>query len=643
MPQALPFKFINIGGILGDSDAVTTLAMPQVLGSGSKNFYIDQYARATQVGGYAKQNVAPGVRIGGDNTKLVALHPFIKSDGTDQVLGAFDDGVDSWAIEVSTDTGVTWALLTDYAPSVGALPTFAGLGTLLAITNGVMKPQVYDGTSLRDGGSTRLAAPAITNNGVGVLNGKYQWRIVPVRSDANGGRKVGSSPSAAVTIAVQAQTVTWVADADVNVLGYEIYRTLGTDAVFFFVAYSSGRLVVTYNDNTIDSDLRGSRPLQEFGDPPPNGSFFCFEHKQRMWYARTATFPRSAWYSDVGIIDSVYTQTNTFDATDAETASDVVTGGVGEFREMAALFLEKSIWTITGTGIVQGALTDFILRRSDARIGAVHQRAIVRLPAGAKYPDETGQIQATRTETLAYFTPLGDVWIFDGYSSKMISDAKNTLLNTRNYAARTKTYGFLDYTRDELVFCFAAGNATTPDTCVVLNYKYGVWYERDWPFAHVASVQSATSPFTVLAGEGVIATGGFCYKLWTGTTRDGAAMATQLMLKGLYGRDDNNQPTLMQDCRWRQVDALIIGSVGALNFEYVAGEATNAAGAIGTDVGVVVTSGIPRFKCQSASGIYFESRGVRLRFKTSGEGIFSIAGLVVAYQLLPGLQRPFTA
>ena len=90
---------------------------------------------------------------------------------------------------------------------------------------------------------------------------------------------------------------------------------------------------------------------------------------------------------------------------------DVLVGLTGNFEGMLVGFLERSIWTVSGSGQIVGDVVDWTRRRSNAQIGCVSGRSVVRIPGGAKYSDEEGNAQKTGQATLAYVTPIGDIRI----------------------------------------------------------------------------------------------------------------------------------------------------------------------------------------------------------------------------------------
>lgn len=656
--MAIPFSRLPIGIISGDHQGLTNLAMPRVFGSGSRNFWIDKLGRATQIKGYSYQN-ATAVRSVVNNalTDCRGMAPFNFVGGgatVRQIVALFDgDFNNSSNLFYSTNLGSTWTVI---GPDFGYLdiPDFASLGTRLAITLPGEIGRLWDGTTLTTMASTRLAAPTLALvAGTGILNGTYRYRVVPVVAD--GVRKVGSATSLSLTAQFRQIDVTWVADGDVTVVGYEVYRTLGTNAVFFFQSYVDGRLTVTTRDNTADSDLRGSRQQQEFGDTPPTGLYFCEEHAQRMWYGRLDAAPRTWYFSDVGLINSVYTDVNKFDATrDITDLSDYTTGGTGNFQKMFVIWLENSVFTVSGTGEIQGAIVDWRLDKTDARKGTVSHRTVARIPAGAKYTDEGGQIQTTAVPTLAYLTPVGDIRLFDGSRDVVISSPKADLLATMNYGiihlnqgagaatnlfARSRSTCLHDDVRSEVTWMFPAGTSEEPTTAVTWNYLYGVWYERTWPFACAIIADSATANNVIIAGNA--SANGLVYKLWDTDLFDGADITAVLNLKTIYGYDQNGRALLVEDKRWRQCELLIVGTISPLTFEYTAGEAADGATAIGTETINITASGVGRVQFQDANGQYLESRGVRMRFTTVGEAAWSLVGLDLAYQLLPGLNRTF--
>lgn len=680
-----PLRFIPIGAFFGEQEGIESLPMASAFSPGGcKNFWIDAYARASQILGYTKQNVAAITsHTGGNAMRVRALfHYGSQAAGilTRQELGFFDDASAHVDMRYSTDAGVTWTWIVDLgAGSINTIPDFAQSGNTLVMTNGVLAPQTWDGTTWSAISNTQLAAPTVVTGGAGLKNGRYQYWIVPIKSD--GTRKVASVISTQIIFANEKATVGWVADADGTVTGYEVYSTNGTGAVGYFAGSVNGRTTVAFTDNTPDAQLLGNRALQEYGQAPPTGSYFCEMHLQRMWYLRTDTNPRYAYYADAGLPFSVYTS-NFLDMSDAESRSDFCVGGTGNYQGMLVVWLERSVWTISGTGQIIGTQINWNRRRTNARIGAVSHRTVARIPAGAKYTDERGTMQTTDQVTLAYFTPFGDVRMFDGDNDRIISYAKKTTLAAFNYANRAKAYQVTDNQRDEVTWIFPSTDASEPDTAVTWNYRFGVWYARPlWgSFAHAIEVDTATGAAVLLAGEAVLATGGFCYLLWNGYTQSGSDISSQMMTKTLYGEGNAYEPSIQGapllsfQKRWRWVDLLIrsSGSI-SLTVEWLPSEAADTQQATGVNIVVPIGAGtmqssdgsviqsadssniilagptIIRVQLKNANadpivgGRFLYSRGMRLRISCANStAIWNIVGMNVAYQLLPGLKRPFT-
>jgi hypothetical protein len=312
-----------------------------------------------------------------------------------------------------------------------------------------------------------------------VLFGSYKVKIVPRLSD--GSRLAGSVTSVALSLEGEAMDVTWVASANVSVVGYEEYRTTGTGDVFYFSNYIDGIATVTVTDNNEDLLILENRTLEEHGDAPPT-TYIVVAHKQRMWWLNSDDHPQRGTYSDAGDPDSVWEE-NFMEFQDAETQGDLIVGAVGNFEGQLVAFEERSIWTVSGTGSIIGNTVDFNRTKTNAQTGAVSHRAIVRVPAGARFIDQTGEVQTTATVALAYFTPLKDIRLFDGDNDIVFSHAMSELAATLNYAYRRKVHALHDTTRSEVTWMFPADSATEPSTAIVWNYRWGVMYEREWNFA----------------------------------------------------------------------------------------------------------------------------------------------------------------
>jgi hypothetical protein len=666
--MAVPLQVQLFDAFLGSAEGIHSVILPDIFSSGgSKNVYIDKFARVTQIGGYTKQNQSAFTTdTGASATRIRGLLPYRATSGgsiTRKLLIVLDDGVDEWEIWVSSDTGATASFLYDAgATAVGQNPDAAQFGDTIYICNGKVQPRYYNGTTLGTTGLTQ--SPTVTSvksANSGNLLGNYKYKLV---STIAGVRQYGSVSSTSLLVDSKQVSLSWTADSNVSVDGYEIYRTTGTGTLFYYVTTISGRATVAYTDNTSDTTLLENRVMDEYGDAPPV-SYFCEPHKQRMWWLRTDTNPTRGYWSDPGIPESVYAQSY-LDFSDSDTVGDQITGAFGNYEGLLVVFTEKALWTVSGTGAVIGDIVDWTKTRSNAQTGCVTHRSAVRIPAGSKFADQTGQIQTTSVSSVAYFTPLGDIRVFDGDNDIIVSYPVKDTLKAFNYAQRAKIHAIIDANNDQAIWFFPSANAGEPDTAVAWNYRYGVWYQwTPMPFSASAALDTSAVASLLLTGQSTPATGGYIYQFLNGTSFDGANIAAQWMTKTLYGVNDQAQPALANTKRFRWLDVLFrVDANVTITVEWLTGTATDTADAIGSvsispaasflvsangsmilsaDGSAIVLaaqSAQQKALLHDSSGGYLHDTGIRLRIKTnSTNGAWALEAMELAFQLLPGLKR----
>lgn len=688
MGQGTPLQFIPIGAFMGTDEGIPSLELAAVFSSGgNRNTYLDKLGRARTILGYTRQANNPIVGVNGAAMRVHGMYAYGQRVGrvtTRQLLLYLTNDTDLAEIHVSYDGGLTSQRLYSTAPGVvGTIPDFAQLGTYLVITqdSGVAAPQSWDGNQLATIVNSQIGFDSFGVLSSGQLSGNYQWKIVPIKAD--GTRKLASATMLPVALSNQKVLISWLADPDLTVSSYEVYRTTGTGKVYYYVGLAATRLTTNFTDNAHDLEIIGNRALAEYGEPPPVGVSYCESHAQRMWYGVSSLNPRTWYYSDPGLPNSVFAE-NKFDFTDAESFTDIGVGAVGNYKKMFVAFLERSIWTVSGSGTFNGAVIDFTRKRSDAITGAVSHRTVARVPAGSRFRNAKGEMQVANEVKLAYLTPRLDIRLFDGTNDTVISFPKSDTLKRLNYAHRRKSWVLQDKTRGELAWIFPADANTECSLAVVWNYQFGTWDEREWRFGHGVETDAEGEASVMLAGESLLATGALIYKLWNGTTFDGAAFTSQLMTTTLYGISQNrDQPTLLGqplisfDKRWRWADVLLqLAGNSQLLVEWLPGEALDAAAAYGSRTMVNITQNVltadgqvvrtadgqnvvvpieqmmpfrvlfneghDKFSDGSANPRYLHSRGLRLRLScVSSNGGFIGTGMNIAYQLLRGLKRDF--
>lgn len=667
MSEPLQVQLFN--AFLGTEEGIHSIILSDIFSpGGSINLYIDKYGRAKKILGYAKANSsAITTDTGGSATKVSGLFNYHKNSGgstTRQAIGVFDDGVNEWEIWKSTNSGSSWTFLSDLGSTpVGVLPDFAQFGDDLFITSGKVAPKRYDGTSVSAAGTTQSPTPTASSTGTGVLNGIYRYKLVARLDDDT--RKAGSVSSGQISVSNTKADLSWTADADTHVVGYEVYRTLGTGSIFYFLTFVDGRTTVAYTDNSSDAVLLANRALDEHGDAPPT-VYYVEPHKQRMWWGKTDTYPTRAYWSDPGDADSVYAY-NYLDFSDSDTQGDVMTGMLGNVGNALIVFTERAVWTVSGTGGIIGDIVDWNRDRSNAQTGCVSVRSACRVPAGARYMSQTGEVNSTTDVGVAYFSPLGDIRLFDGENDMVISHpVKDTVLGF-SYAGRATTHVLHDPSNSHFIWFFPTGSSVTPDTAVVWNYRWGVWYVWDTqPFLSSVEIDSSSDASILLTGAATTGVGGFTYTFFSGNDFAGSSIAAHWMtkaLRGLVGQDSS--PALAYTKRWRWADFLFQADNGIeLTVEWVDGSASDLARGVGqaritpttttivsanssilntanaSSITVSLASNQRKILLHASDGRYLHEPGIRLRIGDNATtGQWALEGFSLGYQVLPGHNR----
>ena len=679
--MAYPIQTQVFTVFMGTQEGIHSVALPAIYSSsGSRNLWIDKLGRAKKILGYSKQNSsAVTTNTGGSATLIRALRPYRQTGAsfTRQLLGIFDDGSDEYELWYSTNDGVAWTFIADLGSgSVGSIPDFAQVDNTLFFANGVVAPRAWNGSSLSTAGpASKSPTPtAAVNTSSGQLNGSYTWKLISV--DGSETRTAGSTTSNVIQLQDEQANLSWTADSDTDITGYELYRTTGTGTNFYFVTFIDGRTTASYTDNASDLDVLSNRLLEEHGDAPPTGSYLCEQHKQRLWWGRTDANPRRVQWSDPGQPDQVGIN-NYLDFTDQSSVGDILTALYGDFEGMLVAFQERSIWTVSGSGQIVSDIMGWVRTKSNAVTGTVSQRSVIAVPAGAVYTDASGMTATTSRVMLSYFTPLGDIRLFDGQNDIIISTPVKETLKTFLYAQRTKIHAVHDIENGHVVWFWPGpvigGDTAECNQAVCWNYRWGVWYVwPTMPMAASTTVDTASDTQLILTGEAQTSKGGFCYEFFSGDSFDGSNIPARWITKVIYGQDTSwttrtTQSLMAYLKRWRWLDIIAEADTDVtLTVEWMSGNssddavsdgaASRALAPIGlqlitadgngietasnSDIVVPYDSVQKIMNLEGNTGTYTEDVGLRIRISDdAANGSWSLEGMTVGYQLLPGATR----
>lgn len=656
--MATPLTVYPLISFLGTEEGLNHVLLPEAYSpSDSINVWADKFGRVKKILGSADINgTAIVTNAASHSVSIINLVNYIPegSSYTGQKLIALVASQTNGQNElwISTNNGSTWTFLAT-GPSAGNVPyDFAQYRGDLLIARPGNSVQVYDNSSVATAGETQ--SPTITSaaSAAGTnLKGTYQWKLLSMIGTT---RKRGSVASTALALDGEQGSLSWTADADTNVTGYELYRTTGTGGIFYFVTAIDGRTTAAYTDNTADRVILANRALQEYGDAPPSGVHYVEIHKERAWYARTSTYPNRAWYADPGRPESVgslsYVEVN-----DADKQISTITGQIGGFEGKHVIWTADSIFTVSGTGAVIEGVPDLYVKKSSAAKGTITHRTVVRIPAGALYRDSMGKVQSTEKVMLAYMSPLGDFRIFDGEKDWITSHSITPLnyeptLGSLFHALHDEQNGLVEW------YYWEAGATFTGTVSVVVwNYAVGTWHHWTQPQAACSvTIQTSTNPAYKIGGCNTAS--GKVRALFSGNDDPaGAGFSARWASNTLWGKlgeaTDGIEvplPAMHLMKRWRWIEALMEANDAGDVFikVYPLNGISDGTHAALMEKSIVVASdtqysGKAKIQLKGDDGRYPHSHGLRVVIEdnASTNSPWALEGLVVAYNALGGTKR----
>lgn len=645
----LPVQVSVYTTLLGTEEGINPVALPELFSSGgSLNMYIDELGRAKKILGYTVLNSATVTANGsGDPVINRSLHVY-NTISTPLLVAVWDDQVNEGEIWTSDDQGISWTFRAQWGTG-GVLPSAAQYGTAMYLALATNTPyKTTNGTTWTAVSPTQSPTPSAADSASGqALNGTYKYKLVSMEGAL---RHAGSTASSAVQVQNEAVAVTWTADADTNVTGYELYRTTGTGSVYYFVTFIEGRTTAAYTDNTPDRIILENRVLTNHGDAPP-ASYHVVVHKDRLWWLRQSATPSRGYFSDVGLPESVGTN-NFLEFSESDGRQDYLTGGVS-YDGRLIVGSRAGLWSVSGTGAVIGGIVDFRKNKTNAQAGWVHTNTVVQVPEGAIYRDERGQVHQTDKVTLAYLTDHGDIRLFDGDNDTVISNSMKETLSTFNRKWCDFSRAAHDPERGHIMWFPTFNNHEGLQRAVVWNYRFGVWYEWQLDgFIGSAIHMSSAGDFPDVVLFGGLTRPGKVLRFWLGNGFFNTAIPAQWMSGTIYGRlgEDTvgrevSLPALPFTKRWRWVDPILQTTAGiTLTLEWFAGQAGDDATAIGSVTlnpdDFLNESTQKRLQLKDPSGQFLHDEGIRLRVsESSTAGSWALEGFSLGFQVLPGLKR----
>lgn len=657
----------------GDHEGINVVQLPDWFSpSESQNLRFTKNGRVEKILGFVQANSTPvTMNTSGEDAEGHALFEYWGGASTPKIIACFvDNGFyaggtfagDEYEFWVSSDAGATWTFgidLGQHGTKADAdfrpMLTSFEYNDVLYIAVHKENPQQYDGSSFSDAGPSQSPTPTLSVGAAGTPSGVFECRLVSLIGKD---RQAGSAVSAAVHLNAEKGSVSWTADSNTNVTGYEVYFTTGTGVEFYYVATIDGRTTTSYTMDLSDAEIRQGRPLDRHGDAPPNDVRICALWKDRGWWGRTEANPSRLYYSDPFRVDEV-SPNSFFDVEGRTRGDDALTGLFGGFQGSLVVFKRHQIFMVGGSGEILEGFADFSVRETSATAGSVGTQCIVDVPAGARFVNEAGGIETLPIATLAYWAPDNTIRIFDGDSDRIISHAKKEFLQTA--AGENQQWHFVvehDRENEEISWFFTTDNTASQfnenNVGVMWNYREGAWSElSNTPFSCALTTVDTTGKQLLLCGTvgnlgGTGADDGEVYINKSGNHYNGAGnnITAEWWTKPLLGVGEEGTPIMNRKKRLRRLEVLTTAQSSSQNLsvewygDYADSGAT-ASGSATVDMnGSNVTHVQNRVNMKSAGSDYLSAKAPRLRFfDVSDDAAWAMPGFALEYQVLPGGKR----
>lgn len=662
----------------GDHEGINVVQLPDWFSpSESQNLRFTKNGRVEKILGFTAANsTAVTTNTGGSATEVHSLFEYWGGASTPKVIGIFVDlGIyggsgfpspagDEYELWVSSDAAATWTFGKDMGQhGTKAAADFRPMLTAFEYNDKLYipihkeNPQQYDGTSFTDAGPTQSPTPTLAVGAAGTPSGVFECRIVSLIGKD---RQAGSAVSAAVHLNSEKGSVTWTADSNTNVTGYEVYFTTGTGVEFYYVATIDGRTTTSYTMDLSDAEIRQGRPLDRHGDAPPNDVRIGALWKDRGWWGRTEANPSRLYYSDPFKPDEV-SPNSFFDVEGRTRGEDALTGLFGGFQGSLVVFKRNQIFVIGGSGEILEGFADFSVRETSATRGSVGTQCIVEVPAGARFINEAGGIETLPITTLAYWAPDNTIRVFDGDSDRIISYAKKEFLQTA--AGENQQWHFVvehDPENQEISWFFTTDNTSgrynENNVGVMWNYREGAWSElSNCPFGCALTTENTSGEQLLLCGtigdnefggsNPSHSADGEVYINKSGNNYNGTNnnITAEWWTKPLLGVGEGGVPIMNRKKRLRRLEVLTTAQSSSQNLsiewygDYADSGAT-ASGSATVDMnGSNVSHVQNRVDMKNTNGDYLSAKAPRLRFfDVADDAAWAMPGFALEYQVLVG-------
>lgn len=655
MPR--PLTVHPFTSFLGTVEGINNVILPEMYSpSDSINVYLDKSGQVTKIPGWSTINSTPIVtNSGGEDVEVKGIFLYQRSNGTDYIAHVCSTN-DSQINELwrSQNDGGTWSFL--YALNSGSTYRVRALQVddLLYITAPMGSADgpflVYNGSTISTGDLTQSPTPSASATGTGNLTGTYKWKLVSMVGDV---RQEGSAASTARQLEGEQGSLSWSADSNTSVTGYELYRTTGTGELYYFVTFIEGRTTVAYVDNIPDRVILANRTLQEHGDAPPGSPVLLTSHKGRMFYRVVGVtgFANRVYYSDPGRPASVG-DLSYFTVQGPSRITNKITGMVGDFEGRLVIFKRHEIWTVSGTGAVIDGVRDWYVRQTASQTGAVSDRTIVRIPAGALYKDANGSMQRTQTTTLAFVSGYGDIRLFDGERDVIISSDLGPIGLINSASTADPNGHAIHDPRRGLVWFWPASSSLYG----VWDYRHGTWHRWDQYNCSCALVRETTGHSVIMGGtvQPFLSNSfpGHVLELFDEseeTDPNGDPFVARWasgLLYGFIGEDtagvETTQPAVHLTKRWRWAELVMKSGANIAAQAYI----TDETGTVFTTKVLDLSSSgsadvVEKIQFKNSSGRFLHSHGMRIIVEDTAtpDDRWTIKAIAVAYNPLEGTKR----